>query len=59
VWREQPAVKLQLGWPVYEERSAGGSLQAFQNGTLLRSAHGIAYVLFNDGSWRSLPAAKL
>jgi Putative zinc-finger len=59
VWREQPAVKLQLGWPVYEERSAGGSLQAFQNGTLLRSAHGIAYVLFNDGSWRSLPASKL
>ena len=21
IWREQPAVKLQLGWPVYDERT--------------------------------------
>jgi hypothetical protein len=59
VWREQPAVKLQLGWPVYEERSAPGRIQAFENGTLLRSSYDVVYALFNDSAWRSLPAPRL
>jgi hypothetical protein len=54
-WRDQPAVKLQLGWAVYEERNAPGSAQVFENGTLLRSSFGVAYALFNDATWRTLP----
>lgn len=58
IWRDQPAVKLQLGWPVYDERKAIGSAQAFENGTLLRSSLGVAYGLLNDGTWRTLPDPK-
>jgi hypothetical protein len=54
VWRDQPSVKLQLGWAVYEERSAEASVQRFERGTLMRSAHGVLYALFDDGSWRTL-----
>jgi hypothetical protein len=55
LWRDQPAVKLQLGWPVYEERNAAGAAQTFENGALVRSSFGVIYVLFNNGTWRSLP----
>jgi hypothetical protein len=54
VWREQPSVKLQLGWAVYQERSAEASGQRFERGTLLRSEHGVLYALFDDGTWRTL-----
>lgn len=53
LWREQPSVKNELGWPVYEERAAVGQAQAFERGTVIRSAYGIFYVLFADGSWRT------
>jgi hypothetical protein len=59
VWRDQPAVKLQLGWPVYEERNAGGSIQAMENGTLVRSSYGVVYALLNDGAWRTLPSPNV
>ena len=59
VWRDQPSVKLQLGWPVYEERNAGGSVQVMENGTLVRSSYGVVYALLNDGTWRTLPDPKL
>jgi hypothetical protein len=55
VWREQPAVKSQLGWPVFEERNAAGAVQSFDNGTLIRTAFGVAYALFHDGTWQSMP----
>lgn len=55
LWRDQPAVKNQLGWPVYEERSALGTVQSFQNGALIRSTFGVAYALFSDTTWRALP----
>jgi putative zinc finger protein len=54
VWRDQPAVKLELGWPVYEERRTPGTIQAFQNGLLLRSSFGVIYAVLNDGTWRTL-----
>jgi hypothetical protein len=54
VWREQPAVKLQLGWPVYEERRTPGTIQGFEGGLLLRSSFGVIYALVNDGTWRTL-----
>ncbi|MCC7106100.1 MAG: hypothetical protein IT307_13230 [Chloroflexi bacterium] len=53
LWREQPPVKNELGWPVYEERSAVGDLQLFDRGTVVRSAYGLFYVLYADGSWRT------
>jgi hypothetical protein len=53
-WRDQPAVQLQLGWPVYEERGSVGLVQAFERGTLVHSFYGVTYVLFGDGSWRTL-----
>jgi hypothetical protein len=59
VWRDQPAVKLQLGWPVYEERHATGAVQVFDQGSLVRSSYGVVYALFNDGTWRSLPEPRL
>ena len=59
VWRDQPAVKLQLGWPVYEERNAGGSVQAMEHGSLVRSSYGVVYALLDDGDWRTLPGPKL
>jgi hypothetical protein len=55
IWRNEPSVKLQLGWPVYEERAALGTLQPYAGGTLIRSAGGIAYALLDDGTWRVLP----
>jgi anti-sigma factor RsiW len=55
VWRDQPSVKLQLGWPVYEDRSANGTVQAFEHGALVRTADAVAYALFDDGTWRVLP----
>jgi hypothetical protein len=54
IWREQPAVKLQLGWPVYDERRAPCSLQSFEHGLLLRSSYGVIYALLNDGTWQVL-----
>lgn len=54
IWREQPAVKLQLGWPVYDERRAPCSLQSFEHGLLLRSSYGVIYALLNDGTWQAL-----
>jgi hypothetical protein len=54
VWREQPSVKLQLGWAVYEERTAEATLQRFERGTLIRGPHGVLYALFDDGTWRAL-----
>lgn len=58
VWREQPAVKLELGWPVYDERAALGSFQSFAHGTLVRSAYGVVYALLDDGTWRTLPDGR-
>lgn len=58
LWRDQPAVKNQLGWPVYEERSALGTVQSFQKGALIRSTFGVAYALFDDTTWRALPDAR-
>lgn len=55
IWREQPSVKLQLGWPVYEEQIATGSLQPFEQGTLLRPGSAVAYALLDDGTWRGVP----
>lgn len=57
-WRDQPTVQLQLGWPVYGERSSVGLVQNFEHGALVRSSYGVAYALFNDGSWRALRVAQ-
>jgi hypothetical protein len=59
VWREQPAVRLELGWPVYEERFSTAAVQSFEHGSLLRSAYGVVYALFSDSTWRSLPDAGI
>ena len=56
VWRDQPSVRLQLGWPVYEERGGEASLQRFERGLLIQSPHGVLYALFDDGTWRTLPS---
>ena len=54
-WREQPAIRNQLGWAVFEERSAPGLAQIGERGSVLRSATGLLYLLLDDGTWRTLP----
>jgi hypothetical protein len=54
-WREQPAIRNQLGWAVFEERSAPGLSQIGERGSVLRSATGLLYLLLDDGTWRTLP----
>jgi hypothetical protein len=56
VWRDQPSVRLQLGWPVYEERGGEASAQPFERGLLIQSPYGVLYALFEDGTWRTLPS---
>jgi anti-sigma factor RsiW len=53
LWAGRPEVKAKLGWAVYEPRGFGGVIQAFDHGTIVWSPHGLLYVLYDDGSWRS------
>ena len=54
VWREElggPAS--QIGWAREEERGFTSVVQTFEDGIILGSDRGTAYILYADGSWES------
>ena len=57
VWSSHPEVQARLGWAVYEPRGAGGAIQAFENGLVIWSPHGLLYVLGQDGKWKTFADA--
>ena len=57
LWRNRPDVRARLGWAVYEPRGSGSRIQAFEHGQIVWSPHGLLYVLFEDGTWKTYPDA--
>ncbi|HYU18955.1 MAG TPA: zf-HC2 domain-containing protein [Chloroflexota bacterium] len=58
LWRTRPEVQSRLGWAVYEARDSGGAIQAFEQGLIVWSPHGLLYVLSDDGRWKTYPDAS-
>lgn len=53
LWRQQPDLRLTLGWATGVEESLRGSAQEFAGGHMLGADYRLIYVLYQDGSWQS------
>jgi uncharacterized protein with LGFP repeats len=65
VWREQlGGIQAAIGWPLEGEKGVNGWRQRFDRGVLLwtdatlagATGAGIAFLLYDDGTWQAIAA---
>jgi hypothetical protein len=54
LWRTRPAVRQGLGWATAPEQGEAGAVQPFAKGLMYWANGYPVYILFADGTWRSL-----